>query len=605
MPRFHPASAVKPELLAPAGDHDCVRAAIENGADAVYFGLQGGWNARARATNFAIETLPELMSELHQRGVKGYCAFNTLVFEHELAAAEERIRKLAEAGVDALIVQDLGIARLARAVSPDLPLHASTQMTISTAEGCDFARRCGVSRAILARELSVADIAKIHAATDLELEVFVHGALCVSWSGQCLTSEVWGGRSANRGECAQACRMPYTLDVDGEERDLGAVRYLLSPKDLSALQQLPELIEAGVRSFKIEGRLKTPEYVAQVSATYRKAIDQAWKSGQVWLPAAELRDLEQTFSRGLAPGFLGGVNHQQLVEGRNPKKRGVFLGWVADVAPGGRRATVALQAPLKAGDGVVFEGPDPEAGEQGGTIVEVRLDGQLITGNAAPAVGFENDQVDQGGSPFLVELCFLREHGPDLTQVEVGTRVFKTKDPELERRLRETFTGPPRKRVPIEFTVRGRVGTKLEIEALDEEGKSATVESTMALVAARNRPLTRQLLVEQLGRLGDSIFALAKGTRGVRVELEGEVIAPLSELSRMRRELCEALVKRRGENVPWQIAAEGALARVAATPTRTSPSGRGRDDDFELSVLVRSDAQVEAALEAGVERIYL
>lgn len=595
----------KPELLAPAGDLDCVHAAIENGADAVYFGLQDGWNARARATNFSLETLPALMAELHRRGVKGYCAFNTLVFESELPAAEQRIRSLAAAGVDALIVQDLGIARLARAVSPDLPLHASTQMTISTAEGCDFARRCGVSRAILARELSVTDIARIHAATDLELEVFVHGALCVSWSGQCLTSEVWGGRSANRGECAQACRMPYTLDVDGQQQELGAVRYLLSPKDLAAFHLLPQLIEAGVCSVKIEGRLKTPEYVAQVSQTYRHAIDQAWRAGRVMLPARELLDLEQTFSRGLAPGFLGGVDHQQLVEGRNPKKRGVFLGWVADVAAGARVATVALQAPLRAGDGVVFEGPDPEAGEPGGTIVEVRLDGRVVAGEVAPPATTMNAKDPAAAAPCLVDLKFLREHGPDLTQVEVGTRVFKTKDPELERRLRASFSGPARRRVPIEWTVRGRAGQPLRIEARDEEGHYAGGESTMALVAARNRPLTREVLAEQLGRLGETIFRTADGPRALRVDLAGDLIAPLSELSRLRRELCEALAQQRGLADGWKVDATPALARLAAARSSPQVPAPARGDDFEIAVLVRNDEQVEAALAAGVERIYL
>lgn len=595
---------MKPELLAPAGDHDCVRAAIENGADAVYFGLQDGFNARARAANFTLESLPELMAELHRRGLKGYCAFNTLVFERELPAAEARIRRLAAAGVDALIVQDLGVARLARAVSPDLPLHASTQMTISTAEGCEFARRCGVSRAILARELSVAEIARIHAATDLELEVFVHGALCVSWSGQCLTSEVWGGRSANRGECAQACRMPYTLEVDGERRELGAVRYLLSPKDLAAFHLLPDLIDAGVRSVKIEGRLKTPEYVAQVSRTYRAAIDQAWKSGRVVLEAGEVRDLEQSFSRGLAAGFLGGINHQHLVEGRNPKKRGVFLGWVADVAPGAYVATLALQAPLKAGDGVVFEGPDPEAGEEGGALLEVRVGGRVATAEVAPPPGV----LSAVAQPFLVELKFRREQGPDLARVEVGTRVFKTRDPELEQRLRDSFSGPPRRRVAVGWTARGRAGSPLHLELRDADGHAVQVESAMPLQAARNRPITRALLLEQLGRLGETPFALHPDRSGLVIELEGEVIAPLSELSRLRRLACEQLAAARGGAVAWTIDAAPALARLAAARPAAADGTAGGAvpaDEFELSVLVRNDEQVAAALAAGVSRIYL
>ena len=595
------------EILAPAGDGDCLRAAVENGADAVYFGLSDGFNARARATNFSLVDLDAVFAELHRRGVRGYVAFNTLVFEPELEAAALRLRRIAEAGADAIIVQDLGVARLAREICPDLPLHASTQMTISTAEGCEFAKRHGVTRAIVARELSVADIAAIHAATDLELEVFVHGALCVSWSGQCLTSEVWGGRSANRGECAQACRMPYTLEVDGAHRELGAMRYLLSPKDLAAFDLLPDLVGAGVRSFKIEGRLKTPEYVANVTATYRKALDQALAKGRVALEAREVCDLEQSFSRGLSHGFLGGVNHQKLVEGRNPKKRGVFLGWVADVDARARVATVALVAPLKRGDGVVFEGPDPEAGEEGGPVFDLRVGAQRAEGEVAPPAARAG--VD-AAAPFLVELVFGRARGPDLARVEAGTRLFKTKDPALEARLHSTFAdapSAPRRRAPITLRVRGAVGAPLTIAARDDLGHEVEVESQVLLQAARNRPLTAESLREQLGRLGGTIFRLPSGADALAVAIEGSVIAPLSELSRMRRALVEKLSAARAANPRLTIREGDALARLrgARPSSPASPPAAPRGEDFELSVLARDDAQVEAALEAGVERVYL
>src|ERR671939_1347759 len=209
----------KPELLAPAGDEDSLRAAVAAGADAVYFGLRGGFNARARADNFAAADLPRIFDFLHAKGVQGFVTFNTLVFDRELPVAEEALCAIARAGADAVLVQDLGAARLARAVCPALPLHASTQMTVSSAEGAAIARELGVTRLVLPRELSIEDIRKLAAGTDLELECFVHGALCVSWSGQCLTSEALQHRSANRGQCAQSCRLPYDLIVDGR-RDL-------------------------------------------------------------------------------------------------------------------------------------------------------------------------------------------------------------------------------------------------------------------------------------------------------------------------------------------------------------------------------------------------
>src|ERR1700744_1478075 len=276
MPSSLNSSPAKPELLAPVGDWECARAAVANGADAIYFGMPA-FNARMRATNFTPGGLPKLMEFLHAHGVKGYVAFNVLIFTDELAAAEEELRLLAQAGVDAAIVQDLGLVSLARDVAPDLHIHASTQMTLTSPEGVAFARRLGVSLAVLARELSLRELAKFREQS-LPLEVFVHGALCVAYSGQCLTSEALGQRSANRGECAQACRLPYELIVDGVKRDLGDKRYLLSPQDLAAAQEIPELIKLGIASFKIEGRLKTPEYVAAVTQVYRHAIDEAWQS---------------------------------------------------------------------------------------------------------------------------------------------------------------------------------------------------------------------------------------------------------------------------------------------------------------------------------------
>src|SRR5271168_1365642 len=266
------AFAVVPELLAPAGDWECAKAAVENGADAIYFGLEK-FNARMRAHNFTEADLPKLMEFLHRRGVEGYVTFNTLVFENELADAEKYLRAIISAGADAAIVQDVGICRLIRKLSPDFPIHASTQMTISSAAGVAFARELGCNLAVLARECSIAEsasqVSSTAAATALPLEVFVHGALCVAYSGQCLTSESLGGRSANRGECAQACRMPYDLIADGEIVPLGDKKYLLSPQDLAGLAVLPEIVRAGVVSLKIEGRLKAPEYVANITRIYR------------------------------------------------------------------------------------------------------------------------------------------------------------------------------------------------------------------------------------------------------------------------------------------------------------------------------------------------
>src|ERR1035437_6000035 len=401
-----------PELLAPAGDWECAKAAVENGADAIYFGLDK-FNARMRAHNFTEADLPKLMEFLHRRGVKGYVTFNTLVFENELAAIENYLHTIIAAGVDATIVQDVGICKLIRSLSPDFPIHASTQMTISSAAGVEFARNLGCNLAVLARECSIKEIGQMtnlefrvaneSAAADansqfairisqLPLEVFVHGALCVAYSGQCLTSESLGGRSANRGECAQACRMPYDLISDGQQVPLGDKRYLLSPQDLSGLEVLPELVRAGVSSLKIEGRLKSPEYVASSTKVYRKALDDlrflnddlraADESARQSEIVNRKYETEMSFSRGLFTGWFGGNDNQKLVHARFGKKRGVFLGDVAKVLIEG--VVINLQAPLKLGDVIVFDAGRPDEKEEGGRIYKIEKrkaesgNGQLV-----------------------------------------------------------------------------------------------------------------------------------------------------------------------------------------------------------------------------------
>ena len=393
------AAGRKPEILAPAGGWPQMRAAVEAGADAVYFGLNL-LNARARAANFDVEELPDVVAFLHERGVRGFVTVNVLVFDEELTQAEALIRAVAKAGVDAVIVQDVGLVELVRRVAPNLAIHGSTQMSITSPEGAEFARELGCKRVVVGRELSVREIAAVRNGTEAEVEAFVHGALCVSYSGQCFSSEAWGGRSANRGQCAQACRLPYGLVVDGDVRDMGDVKYLLSPQDLMAVEMVPSLVEAGVSCFKIEGRLKGPEYVALTTSVYRRALDDAWTarlaredasdaspgisptSVPEWtLPASDRVDLAQVFARGqdadhdgLTRGFLEGPAHQRLVRGRAPRHRGVLLGEVTESHArrgGGVVVRLTGAAALKRGDGVVFDRGAPDEPEAGGNVWEV------------------------------------------------------------------------------------------------------------------------------------------------------------------------------------------------------------------------------------------
>src|SRR5919206_2121304 len=322
----------KPELMSPAGYWPQLKTAIEAGADAVYFGLTH-FTARAKV-GFGLSELPEVMQTLHARGVKGFVTFNTLVFDHELLEAEEALAAIAEAGADAIIVQDVGIAQLAKRIAPGLEVHGSTQMSVTSAQGAELAKQCGCARVVLGRELSLSDIERIAQATDIDLEVFVHGALCVSYSGQCFSSEAWGGRSANRGQCAQACRLAYDLIVDGQLRPLGDARYLLSPGDLYALHHLPEIVRLGVSALKIEGRYKDADYVALTTQAYRKGVDEAWADLPLSISRQEELRLEKVYFRGLGPYFISGTNHQAVVNGRSPRHRGVLMGRVGRVLDG-------------------------------------------------------------------------------------------------------------------------------------------------------------------------------------------------------------------------------------------------------------------------------
>ncbi|MES2594230.1 MAG: U32 family peptidase [Verrucomicrobiota bacterium] len=573
-----------PELLSPAGNWECARAAVANGADAIFFGLPR-FNARMRADNFTSEDLPDLMRFLHQHGVKGYCAFNVLIFTGELADAEKQLRELEDAGVDAVIVQDIGLARMVKALTPKLRLHASTQMTITSPEGLELANTLGIDQAVLARELSMRELERFHAneSPQVPLEVFVHGALCVAYSGQCLTSESLGRRSANRGECAQACRMPYEMIVDGELRDLGDKRYLLSPQDLAAVSEIPRLIELGIRSFKIEGRLKTPEYVAAVTRVYRKAIDAALADQDLSqiITEEDRYELEMTFSRGLFSGWMHGVNHQKLVGAMYGKKRGYFVGTVSAVDRDGVQLE-EVPDHLKSGDGVVFENLSNTNDEQGGRIYGIR--GQWLD--------FQRGRL---------RTDFIRP----------GMRVFKTGDQVLEQKLRQTFQGeiPLRKKAKLDLVVTGKAGEPLSIMVKGQD--SIKVSSSMPLEVATKRPLTLESLKEQLGRLGGTGFELGE----VEAHLEGELIVPVSELNRMRRSLVEGVSSLANTSVPQSLATSptttlaammehantGSPAKAAAN-TSESPS---LATSPTLITLCRSFDQIDAAIESGVKRLYV
>ncbi|MBN2578467.1 MAG: U32 family peptidase [Pirellulales bacterium] len=592
-----------PELVAPAGSWEAARAAVENGADAVYFGLKSGLNARARAENFHEEELAELMTFLRRRGVRGYLALNTLVFSRELESLEAVARRAVSAGVDAVIVQDIGAARLLHHLCPALPLHASTQMTLSDAEcikategdspifsakksGQSPDQSLGIRRVVLPRELSIAEIAQIHRETPIELEVFVHGALCISYSGQCLASLALGGRSGNRGQCAQACRLPYDLascEVGCQPAlrkpsprpspgGRGRIAYPLSPRDLAAYDRLPELIAAGVSALKIEGRLKEPEYVALVTRRYRELLDALAAGKEASLAPREVEELEVAFSRGFCHGWLDGPNPHALVGGDSPGKRGSHLGMVRQVRGG--HVVVELAAPVRRGTGVVFSG-----GEQGGRVFEVFQQGRSV-----------EEEVTTG----LVELTFGRDQ-LDLRKIQPGQEIRKTDDPQLLRSLRHTYSGKkPLRRVPLRITAFAAAGQKLTLDARADSGAACRIQSEEMLVEAEKHPLTEEVLCQQLGRLGGSVYVLDR----LEATITGQPMVPLSVLGRLRRQMIEALDASLESLPPRELAPAPVLdalrRQVAESPPSPAP---------KILVLCRTLQQLRAALDARADAV--
>ncbi|MFK8186711.1 MAG: DUF3656 domain-containing protein [Phormidesmis sp.] len=600
-----------PELLAPAGSWESAKAAVENGADAIYFGLDR-FNARMRAHNFTTDDLPALMAFLHGRGVRGYITLNTLVFPKELKAAAHYLRTVIAAGVDAAIVQDVGICQLIRHLSPDFPIHASTQMTVTSAAGVKFAQKIGCDLVVLARECSLKEINKIQKQlrddnVSMPLETFVHGALCVAYSGQCLTSESLGGRSANRGECAQACRMTYDLISDGQMVDLDGREYLLSPQDLSGLPVVPDLISAGISSLKVEGRLKTPEYVANVTRVYRQALDRAIaatlpqphtditfrKPIASYQPSKEERyALEMAFSRGLSTGWFQGIDNQTLVHARFGKKRGAFMGKIVriqSVKRAGKRETrlvVESQVPVKPGDGVVIDSGHPDQ-DQGGRLYGVEPHGQETW------ISFGRRDID-------------------LSAVKVGYSLWKTSDPELDKELWQTYSGQqPKFKRPVVIDVQGKADEALvatmHVSSPSQARAHAVVQARteIVLVPAHSKPLTTEKLTQQLGRLGNTPFELAE----LHNHLQGDVMVPVSALNQLRRALVEKLSEVRSQPQPWTLHPHAShrdllptvnLPAAGASAPPTAPQLIAP----QLIALVRDMPQLQAAMASGLKTVY-
>ncbi len=489
-----------PELLAPVGSKKAFIAAIENGADAVYFGGKV-FSARQYASNFTHEELEWAIDYAHVRGVKAYVTVNTLIKDSELEEACDYLRFLCNTGADAVIVQDLGILRLLREQLPELPVHASTQMTIRNAEGVKFLQDMGVKRVVLARELSLDEIKRIKSQTKVEIETFIHGALCFSYSGQCILSSMIGGRSGNRGYCAQPCRKKYRL---GE-----AEGYLLSPRDLNMSEHIPALVDAGIDSFKIEGRMKRPEYVAGVVRVYRKLIDRYFEAPENFrVPEDEKHTLLQLFNRGFTTGYFFGNPGSELLSRKYPHNIGTELGFVAGYDARKKLLSIHLKAPLRAGDGI---------GTGGGDGIVVR------------SMYANNQRVSAAGSG-LVKIPFDVEIGK-------GSAVFKTYD----SRLMASLEAKSVRKIPVKMSVKARISEPVEL--CIDDGENEIIVHGAIVSRAESKPISKNSIATQLKKLGNTVFEADE----IEFEIDENIFIPVSLLNELRRRAVAELEAERAQ----------------------------------------------------------
>jgi len=582
-----------PELLAPAGSPEAFRAAVAAGADAVYLGGKE-FGARQYARNFSPGEIEEAVRFAHARGVRVYVTVNTLIHDRELADAARYLVDLYATGADAVLVQDPGLAALARETVPDLPLHASTQMTVYSADGVRWAAGQGFSRVVLARELSLDDVRAIARSTaDLRigLEVFAHGALCYCYSGQCLLSSLIGGRSGNRGMCAQPCRKPYTLVAARQDRygrpialrELPqAEPYLLSPKDLCTYTRLPELVSSPVAALKIEGRMKSPEYVAIVVSTYRQALD-AIAEGTLQPDDAAMRDLMLAFNREFTTGYLFGERYRTLMGHARPDNRGLCVGPVTRWDKRSRMVTVRAAQPvsLRPGDGVLFSCPGSPSSDWGFSL------------NTEPVK--ENNTIS-----------FATPR-----PVEPGTHLYITSSSELLTRARQIATQAPaslRHPVPVDLVAQVSGDGTLDLSAtIEAPGRRPVVvnrRTDLHLLPARSRPLSRKELAAQIRKTGSTLFAV----RRFSLDYAGDRFAPLGELNRVRRDFFEAAEAALiAAGIPQPEAVAAAVVRLAAVTPRLSPASRttggGEDQPVRIAFLADRIDTVDAALRTGADTI--
>ncbi|ADL51869.1 U32 family peptidase [Clostridium cellulovorans] len=538
----------KIELLAPAGSQESLIAAVQCGADAVYLG-GNKFSARAYASNFDNETLKKAIDYCHLYNVKLYVTVNTLQKDNEILEALEYIGFLHNSGVDAVLLQDLGLAYLVRKNYPNLEIHASTQLTAHNAEGVKFLNDYGFKRIVLSRELSLPEIKYISKDLNIETEIFVHGALCVCYSGQCLMSSMIGGRSGNRGRCAQSCRLPYSIiNTNSQEEKRG---FILSPKDMNFIENIKEIIDSGTSSLKIEGRMKKPEYVAGVVTTYRNAIDTVY-NGKKFDTKTEMKKLTQLFNReGFSKGYLFGNVGKDMMAFNFPKNTGIFIGKAIN------KTDIMLTEALNIGDGV-------RVNEDGFVVSSILKDGRDISS----AVIGDKITLKQGN-------------------FKKGEPIYKTNDIYLMKTLKEQYMDPFRNKHKLEGTIKFKLNEAIEFST-KFRNKLYTVYGEIVKEAIK-KPLDKGKIIDNLSKTGNTAFEFSE----INFSCYEEGFLPISSLNSIRRELLkiieEDMVKIRSNNIKLNLDLNREPKKNITMP--------------RLLAVVNTNDQLEGAIEANVSSI--
>ena len=565
------------ELLAPAGTKEAFLAAVENGANAVY--LAGKmFGARAYASNFDEDAMAEVIRHAHLKKVQVHVAVNTIVDSEELPQLKEYLSFLYDAGADAILLQDLGAVRLAKEIVPQMPLHASTQMTVHNIAGVQALEELGFSRVVLARELSIAEIRDICRKSRVEIESFVHGALCVCYSGQCLMSSMIGGRSGNRGRCAQPCRLPYTL-VDAKGSDVlgeSAGNFLLSPRDLNAVELIPQLLDAGIDSLKIEGRMKRPEYVATIVHTYRKAIDHHLNTKQDAVDDMDRDHLAQVFNRDFTTAYMEKRQGRYMMSDRRPNNRGLLIGRVTAYDHAAQMVSVKLTRALAVHDQVDFW---------------VKVGGR-VSAEIEHLYDKCRKECAEAAAGDIVSF-------PIRGKVHIHDRVFKVYDAKLMNAARRSYDADSCDRIALRAVLHARLGERLRLSLTDDEGNTATAESDYIVVSANNRPLTVETAEKQMGRLGTTLFSLAE----LSCDMDDAVMVPVSELNNLRRSAISALEEMRIQHFEENRTSTVHFAQQIAVDSLLPSSGFDALQPATLMVAVDDMEAMKTAVAAGADGI--